>query len=111
MELVKSASNPDGVVKEYGANEFFGELAMSSDEPRSATVRCTDDTVLLVLSKSDLPAEVLGKVDDKRLSYGVSTTMLSFGGPEQHCCMAPGLVIHPDFWFCLLYTSPSPRDS
>ena len=100
MELVKSASNPDGVVKEYGANEFFGELAMSSDEPRSATVRCTDDTVLLVLSKNDLPAEVLGKVDDKRLSYGVSTTMLSFGGPEEHCCMAPGLIIHPDFWFC-----------
>lgn len=73
---------------------------MSSDEPRSATVRCTDDTVLLVLSKNDLPDEVLGKVDDKRLSYGVSTTMLSFGGPEEHCCMAPGVVIHPDFWFC-----------
>ena len=59
---MKSPSNPDGVVKEYGANEFFGELAMSSDEPRSATVRCTDDTVLLVLSKNDLPSEVLGKV-------------------------------------------------
>ena len=100
MELVKSPSNPDGVVKEYGANEFFGELALTSDDPRSATVRCTDDTVLLVLSKNDLPSEVLGRVDEKRLSYGVSTTMLSFGGPDEHCCMAPGLVIHPDFWFC-----------
>lgn len=100
VDVVRSASNPDGVVKEYSADAFFGELAMSSDDPRSATVRCTDDTVLLVLSKNDLPDEVFGRVDDKRQSYGVSTTMLSFGGPEEHCCMAPGLIIHPDFWFC-----------
>ena len=100
VDVVKSASNPDGVVKEYSEGSYFGELALNTDDHRSATVRCTDDTVLLVLSKLDLPEEVFGRVDDKRLSYGVSTTMLSYGGEETYCCMAPGVVIHPDFWLC-----------
>lgn len=88
-------------------------MVTGSDDRRSATVRCTDDTVLLCLSKQDLPQEVFGRVDDKRLSYGVSTTMLSFAGVQDYCCMAPGVVIHPDFWFCrykdiLMSTSVAP---
>lgn len=53
---VNAVTSNGGVVKEYGALEFFGELALVADEkgktmPRAATVRCTDDCVLLELKR------------------------------------------------------------
>jgi CRP-like cAMP-binding protein len=103
-EAVRTDENSDGVVRQYGALEFFGELALQSeDTPRSATVRCIDDTVLLRLAKIDLPDELFNgssNLDSLRSSYNVTTTMLSYGGPKRYCCGAPGIVIHPDQKFC-----------
>lgn len=65
VEAVRSEKNKHGVVKEYAAEEFFGELALKSDdEPRSATVRITDDCVLLMLKKRDLPPGLFGSDSD-----------------------------------------------
>ena len=41
-----------GVVKTYGGGEYFGELALMSDERRSATVTATDESTLLVLQRA-----------------------------------------------------------
>ena len=52
VQEVKCVDNPSGVVKEYGALEYFGELALVEvGALRSATVRCTDDCVLLELKR------------------------------------------------------------
>lgn len=37
-----------------GADEFFGELAVLDDEPRSATIVCVEDTDLLSIAQADL---------------------------------------------------------
>lgn len=43
-----------GVVKTYGGGEYFGELALVSDDPRSATVTVTETSTLLVLMQADV---------------------------------------------------------
>merc|ERR1719350_1068984 len=51
-------------VKEYSRKgEFFGELALLSDDPRKATVRATESCTVLTLSKEDFIA-VLGPIQD-----------------------------------------------
>lgn len=40
-----------GVVKTYGGGEYFGELALMSDAPRSATITARDESTLLVLER------------------------------------------------------------
>jgi CRP-like cAMP-binding protein len=52
VDVVRSLSNPDGVVKEYSAGDFFGELAIVTDQPRGATIRCTETCVLLELNRA-----------------------------------------------------------
>lgn len=44
----------EGEALEAGPGEFFGELAILADEPRTATVRAREDTQLLVLEAHDL---------------------------------------------------------
>jgi CRP-like cAMP-binding protein len=64
VDVVRSLSNPDGVVKEYAAGDFFGELAIVTDQPRSATVRCVETCVLLELERSDVLELLPGQLDD-----------------------------------------------
>jgi voltage-gated potassium channel len=44
----------DGQHPRLGAGEFFGEIAILNDEPRTATVRACEETQLLVLQSHDL---------------------------------------------------------
>ena len=46
------------VVNTFGPADFFGELAMLNDEPRTASVYATAETVCLVLTRW----EFLGKI-------------------------------------------------
>ncbi len=49
-------ANPDGskhVVNHFGPTEFFGELSLLDDAPRTATVVATEDTRCLILTQLD----------------------------------------------------------
>jgi len=52
--------SPAVVLKDVRTGEYFGELALFDDKPRSASVRATVDTVLLELTREDL-SEHLGR--------------------------------------------------
>jgi CRP-like cAMP-binding protein len=45
------ADGEEVVVNTFGPTDFFGELAMLSDEPRTASVVATEDTECLVLTR------------------------------------------------------------
>src|SRR5579859_8279373 len=51
---------PPVVLKDLRTGEYFGELALFDDKPRSASVRAMVDTVLLELKREEL-AEHLGR--------------------------------------------------
>ena len=53
-----AADGQEIVVNTFGPTDFFGELAMLSDEPRTASVVATADTECLVLARW----EFLGKL-------------------------------------------------
>lgn len=48
------------IITTLSAGDYFGEIALVSDEPTSATVKSVEEGVLFVLLKSDFQA-VLGK--------------------------------------------------
>ena len=45
-------------------------------------------------------ARLVVPAGDRRESYAVTKTMLSYGGPQDYCCGAKGITIHPDYIFC-----------
>ena len=75
VDVVRSVSNPDGVVKEYSAGDFFGELAIVTDQPRSATVRCVETTVLLELERSDVLELLPGQLNNLISAHRRQTAM------------------------------------
>jgi uncharacterized membrane protein len=56
----KERDLPPVVLKDLRTGEYFGELAIFDDKPRSASVRAVVDTVLLELTRDEL-AEHLGR--------------------------------------------------
>jgi CRP/FNR family transcriptional regulator, cyclic AMP receptor protein len=56
----KDKDTPPVVLKDLHTAEYFGELAIFDDKPRSASVRVLVDTVLLELTREDL-GEHLGR--------------------------------------------------
>jgi uncharacterized membrane protein len=58
---------PRVILKEPRTGEYFGELALFDDKPRSASVEATMDTVLLELTREDF-AEHLGRSKSAALS-------------------------------------------
>ncbi len=56
----KDKDGPPVVLKDLRTGEYFGELAIFDDKPRSASVRSTVDTVLLELTREEL-GEHLGR--------------------------------------------------
>jgi NADH dehydrogenase len=56
VEVVVARPGGEEIVGRMGAGEFFGELALLRQCPRTASVRCTEPTTLLAIPKSDFQA-------------------------------------------------------
>jgi len=51
--IIRDASGSDVVLHEAGPGDFFGELSMLTNEPRSARIRATEDVTTLVLERDE----------------------------------------------------------
>jgi nucleotide-binding universal stress UspA family protein len=59
VEVIKGMDTPrPAVLASMGPGEFFGEMAMIDDHPRSATVRAIENTECVALRRSDFMAEL-----------------------------------------------------
>ncbi|MGZ9165416.1 MAG: cyclic nucleotide-binding domain-containing protein [Anaerolineales bacterium] len=54
--VVESSDGTRNTVNEFGPRDFFGEVAMLDDGPRTASVIATEETECLVLTRSDFIA-------------------------------------------------------
>jgi uncharacterized membrane protein len=51
--IIRDADGSDVVLHEAGPGEFFGELSMLTNEPRSARIRAVEDVTTLVLERDE----------------------------------------------------------
>ena len=70
--LASVENGPSVVLKDLRTGEYFGELALFDDKPRSASARAVVDAVLLELTREDL-AEQLGR--SKRAAMAILSEM------------------------------------
>ncbi len=65
VEVVKGLDSPDQkeVLATLGPGDFFGEMAIIDDSPRSATVRAINDTECIAITRWDFMAEVRTRPD------------------------------------------------
>jgi len=65
VEVVKGLDSPDQteVLATLGPGDFFGEMAIIDDSPRSATVRAITDTECIAITRWDFMAEVRTRPD------------------------------------------------
>lgn len=54
--VIESSDGTKAKVNEFASRDFFGEVAMLDDGPRTATVTATEKTECLVLTRSDFIA-------------------------------------------------------
>ena len=65
------------VLRREGPGEFFGEIGLLRDVPRTATVTAVEDTVLLALGRADFLAAVTGQRDAYLAADDIVTRRLS----------------------------------
>jgi CRP-like cAMP-binding protein len=63
VDVVRGEGDSAQVLNTLGPGEFFGEMALFEGFPRSATVRCVEDTECLAMTRWDFRAELTGKAD------------------------------------------------
>ncbi len=64
VEVVKGLDSPDQeALATLGPGDFFGEMAIIDDSPRSATVRAMKDTECIAITRWDFMAEVRTRPD------------------------------------------------
>jgi len=68
--------------KKSGAGEYFGEIALVRDVPRTATVTATTATRLYVLERADFLAAVTGHALAEAATHQVVDTRLAAGQPS-----------------------------
>ena len=73
----------DGEVRRrLGAGDFFGEIALLRDTPRTATVVALEDTRLLALGRDEFIAAVTGHAPSRDAADAVVTARLAAVGPD-----------------------------
>jgi MFS family permease len=65
------------VLRQEGPGEFFGEIGLLRDVPRTATVTAVEDTVLMVLGRDDFLAAVTGQSESFRTADDIVSLRLS----------------------------------
>jgi MFS family permease len=68
--------------KQSGAGEYFGEIALMRDVPRTATVTATTATRLYALERADFLAAVTGHALAEAATHQVVDTRLAAGQPS-----------------------------
>jgi CRP-like cAMP-binding protein len=64
VEVVRGADGGSPhVLNTLGESDFFGEMALFEGFPRSATVRCLEDTECLAMTRWDFRAELAGHAE------------------------------------------------
>lgn len=69
----------DGEARELGPGDFFGEIALLRDVPRTATVRTVDDVRLYAIERHDFIAAVTGHAPSREAAEHVVAMRLPAG--------------------------------
>ena len=73
-----SATHDGAVLRHEGVGEFFGEIGLLRDVPRTANIIADEESVLLALERDDFLAAVTGQ--DDSLSAAESVVSVRLGG-------------------------------
>ncbi|WP_243059189.1 MFS transporter [Nocardioides sp. SR21] len=72
-----AVSHGDRVVRHEEAGDFFGEIGLLRDVPRTATITADSDTVLLALERDDFLAAVTGQDDARMAAESIVTRRIA----------------------------------
>jgi len=54
VEIVQKNTEGEKVIREFKKNEVFGEVGLFDGQPRSATARALEDSVIYVITRNNL---------------------------------------------------------
>ncbi len=82
--VLEAADGGQTVVNSFGPGDFFGEIALLDEGPRTASVVATEDTTVLILSAPEFRAVMahdaeMGLVISQELARRIRTLIHSLG--------------------------------